>query len=67
MWYTYEAGTYKIVKSYKTRGAAKAAITRAQTQYEKRIGSLAANHGPLFEIGYVLADYYHKRMEWRAQ
>jgi hypothetical protein len=55
------------VKSYKTSGAAKAAITRAQKKYENRIGVYAANHGPLFELGYAEANYYHLMLETKVK
>lgn len=67
MWYTYETDTHAIVKSYKTRGGAKAAITRAQNKYEEDRGEFACNHGPLFELGFVEAEYYHKNMDRKVK
>ncbi len=70
MWYVYDKDTSKIVKSYKTRAAAQAAITRAHKQYLKTNlyvpGSNAAEDDPLFMWAYADAQYYHLMIEQRV-
>ena len=70
MWYVYDKDTSKIVKSYKTRASAQAAITRAHKQYLKTHlyvpGSNADEADPLFMWAYAESQYYHMMIEQRV-
>jgi hypothetical protein len=70
MWYVYDKDTSKIVKGYKTRAAAQAAITRAHKQYLKTHiyspGSNAAEDDPLFMWAMADSQYYHLMIEQRV-
>lgn len=66
MWYVYDRKTRNIVKSYKTMGAAKAAVTRAQKQFLKVNGFFVSNEGPLFTLSCAEAGYYNTMMKWKA-
>lgn len=70
MWYVYEKDSTRIVKGYKTRAAAQAAITRAHKQYTKTNlyvpGSNAHEADPLFMWAMADAQYFHMFIEKRV-
>ena len=67
MWYVYDKESTVIVKSYKTRAAAQAAITRAHKQYTKTHlyipGSNADEADPLFMWAMADSAYFHSFIE----
>ena len=71
MWYVYERDSTVIIKSYKTRAAAQAAITRAHKKYLKTHiyypGSNAAEDDPLFMWAYADSAFFHDFIEKRVQ
>lgn len=67
MWYVYDRETRQIVKGYKTCGAARAAVTRAQKQYLKINGFFVSNEGPLFTLSWAEAGYYHMMLETKVK
>ena len=70
MWYVYDRDTTVIIRSYKTRAAAQAAVTRAHKQYMKTHlyipGSNAAEDDPLFCWAMADAAYFHDFIEARV-
>jgi hypothetical protein len=63
MWYVYDKDTTVIQKTLKTRGAAKAWITRKQRDFLANQGLYVSNDGPLFDWGYAEAKYFHEHIE----
>ena len=70
MWYVYDKDTTVIVKGYKTRAAAQAAITRAHREYTKTNlyvpGSNAHEEDPLFKWAMADQQYFHMFIEKRV-
>ena len=63
MWYVYDRDTTVIQKTCKTRGAAKAWITRKQRDFLANQNLYVSNDGPLFDWGYADAEYFHRTIE----
>lgn len=70
MWYVYDKDTTQIVKGYKTRAAAQAAITRAHREYIRTNlyvpGSSAHEADPLFKWAMADSAYFHMFIEKRV-
>lgn len=70
MWYVYDKDTTVIVKGYKTRAAAQAAVTRAHRQYTRTNiyvpGSNVHEEDPLFKWATADAYYFHQFIERRV-
>lgn len=69
MWYVYDKHSTVIIKGYKTRAAAQAAITRAHKEYLKTNlyvpGSTAHEADPLFTWAMADAAFFHDFIEKR--
>lgn len=67
MWYVYDKATTVIVKGYKTRAAAQAAITRMHKKYTRTNlyvpGSNAHEADPLFLFGMADSQFFHDFIE----
>ena len=70
MWYVYDKESTVIVKGYKTRSAAAAAITRAHKQYTRTNmyvpGSNAHEADPLFKWAMADSAFFHDFIEKRV-
>ena len=70
MWYVYDKESTAIYKSYKTRAAAQAQITRMHKKYTRTNlyvpGSNAHEADPLFLFGMADSQYFHMFIERRV-
>ena len=70
MWYVYDKRSTVIIKGYKTRAAATAAITRAHKEYLKTNlyvpGSNAYEDDPLFTCAMADSAFFHDFIERRV-
>jgi hypothetical protein len=70
MWYVYDKASTVIVRGYKTRAAAAAAITRAHKEYTRTNmyvpGSNAHEADPLFKWAMADSAFFHEFIERRV-
>ena len=62
MWYVYDKSTTVIQRTFKTAPACKAWITRKQKEF-LRGEPFVTNEGPLFDLGYAQAEWFHDYIE----
>lgn len=71
MWYVYEKASTRIIRSYKTRAAATAAITRAHKAYVSNHFAAPGwddpDRDPLFTWAAADSHYFHLIIEQRVR
>ena len=67
MWYVYDKTTTVIQKTLKTSAAAKAWITRKQSDFLRNQILYVSNDGPLFDWAYAESKHFHSKIETRVR